>query len=131
MIEELAAALATLDRKAAKRLVKCLPVLGEALARWHGNAEPDALVLACATPRSAIVLSSAGWPQLDPIVAGKVERSDAALALASAIKAGASAQNTDVILSAVTVLLGEEGLKAHTADSSGSSRTGFAHSPFY
>ena len=90
-------------------------MLGESLSRTGAARRADELVLACATPRSGISPLRSGWPQLDPAAAGKVERGDAALALVKAIERP-TAENTDVIITAMTVLLGAEGIKAHGAD---------------
>ena len=70
-------------------------------------------MVACATPRSGIILSASDWPRLDPAAAGKVARGDAAMALVKAIESG---ENTDIVITAMTVLLGAEGIKAHDAD---------------
>ena len=113
MIDQIAEALDAVDPAAQRRLVKCLPVLGQAIARWHGTVAPGGLTLACATPRAAVIVSSSGWPDIDPLAAGKIKRGDAALALVRAIEStGAS----DIIVAATYVLLGERTIAAHAAD---------------
>ena len=115
MIEEISAALAAADPTVRKRLKRCIPALTHVLDDWSSNAAAGELTVALATRHNALILTAPCWPDQDAQAAAKIERGDAAMALADA------AENSDrdsggTILIAASVLLGEQALAAHAAD---------------
>ena len=90
-----------------QRLRSCLPWLTEALATC---VPVDALVIAAATPRGALIFASEAWPLLPD---AKLDRGRVALSIHAAIEGGTE---HDIILSGVSYLLGHAGLTTAAAD---------------
>ena len=117
MLDEISAALEIVSPAARKRLRRCVPRLMEAMTTFDGCGPAGGLVLACSTPRCGIVLRApGGWPQFDPTRLAAIDRADAALALAEAIESPPSTDTLNQLITASTVVLGEQALAAHAKD---------------
>ena len=79
------------DPAAKPRLRKCLPFLRTAVESLDPRVRPGNLLIACATPNGATVLTASEWPQIDR---SKLKRRDVALALSGAIEFRPAAKKT-------------------------------------
>jgi hypothetical protein len=89
------------------RLQDCLPKLEEVFERWreNGAAANFPLLIAAASPRSAVIFHSDGWPDAD----GCCEPVLARQAVLAAIEGEASPKNTGTISAGLSLLLGPKG----------------------
>jgi hypothetical protein len=105
------------------RLQDCLPMLEEAFARWqqNGAAANFELLIAAASPRSAVIFQSdGGWPDADNCCEPALAR-QAAL---RAIEARTSLENTDIIAAGLSLLLGPKGRARQQRDAAEIHRAG-------
>jgi len=100
------------DPAARPRLRECLPFLRSAVESVDVDQAPGTLVIACATPRAATVISTDGWPRLG---ASTLSKSDAVLAVTRAIESHAT-DNADIIVTGLSLLLGRKGREAAELD---------------
>jgi len=100
------------DPAARPRLRECLPFLRSAVESVDVDQAPGTLVIACATPRAATVISTEGWPRIGR---SSVSKSNAVLATIKAIESHAT-DNAEIIIGGLSVLLGRKGREAAELD---------------
>ena len=90
-----------------KKLQRCIPHLIEAADSWQANGLADApLLLAVASTTRAVVLRADSWPPSDP----ECSREEAAAALIVALE---EPVKPEIVVAAVSRLIGPEGRAAH------------------
>jgi hypothetical protein len=89
------------------RLEDCIPMLEQAFARWqqNGAAANFEILVAAASPGSALIFQVDGWPEAD----GCCEPELARQAALRAIEAPVSTVNTDIIAAGLSLVLGPKG----------------------
>jgi hypothetical protein len=107
------------DPQVRPRLTACLPMLCEAIDNWAGPAPDAGLILATATPASALIVSCHGWP--NPSVGelvlqqAGVTRHHVALAVVNAVESPQAVLKTNVFVYGCAALLGAAGIAAQRA----------------
>jgi hypothetical protein len=104
------------------RLADCVPMLESAFASWqeNGAAADFPLLIGAASPRSAVIFQSDGWPDADDCCAPEIARQ----AVLAAIETRTSPEATDTIAAGLSLLLGPKGRARQQRDAAEIRRTG-------
>ena len=115
MIDEVIALIGQLPGAQVRaQLELCLPMLSTALDNWGGPQGETGLLIASATPFSAmVIISDHGWRDIDRSEAAKYSKGEIAVAVGRAVE---DHKATDVILGGLGLLLGKEGIAAQEND---------------
>jgi hypothetical protein len=106
---------AQVDPETQPRLLRALPSLLEGIASWGGPAPGehvnDDVFVAVATQDDCLVFVADLWPAYDEQQAAKLSKGDLALTVWDNLIPASSDEGNSNILTALTMLLGPEGLR--------------------
>jgi hypothetical protein len=101
------------DDSVRERLHSCVPMVRDVLDRWCANPliECAPVLLAVATPHSAVLLRADHWLELVETERVKIPPEDVALSLFTTIESTDATAHTDRVMTAVCALLGPAGVQ--------------------